>query len=199
MGQEKKLYTTSEVSQICNMSLSTVINCANEGKLVTFETPGGHRRIKREDLLDFLKRYNMPIPPELIVTSVNKILIVDDDKLILSILSDYIKKNIPNSEIYTAVNGFEAGSKIASLKPKLVILDIFLPGMDGFEVCKNVKNSAETKNIKIITITAQDKTEHRKKIILCGTDEHLIKPLDMNKLKEKIMQLLEIKNAAGVI
>ena len=64
----KKIYSTFEIAALLNVGPSTVISWINEGKIEAFRTPGRHRRVKKENLLAFLKQYEMPVPDELLMT-----------------------------------------------------------------------------------------------------------------------------------
>src|SRR3989339_1253549 len=183
---EKPIFSTFEVSQICQVALSTVIGWINDGELPAFRTPGGHRRVKQEDLVAFLKKHNMPAQAQFGEGSdKKKVAIVDDDKLTVKLLSMAIKKLSDKIEISVARNGFEAGELVITNKPDLVILDVFLPGIDGFEVCKNIKSNELTKSAKIIAITAYPKQDVKNKILACGVDDYLEKPLDMKVFLDK--------------
>jgi DNA-binding response OmpR family regulator len=114
-----------------------------------------------------------------------KILIVDDDNNIRTLLSvNLIAQGYP---IETAINGGEAITKINSDPPWLIILDVMMPEIDGWEVCKFVRDDPDLESIKIILLTARD-TE-RDKLIgknILKADEYLTKPFDMDVLLDKI-------------
>lgn len=93
-------------------------------------------------------------------------------------------------ELDFASDGFEAGLKLANFKPELVVLDLFMPELDGFNVCKQIKKDAATKNIKIIAISGIDTEESRQKILDRGAGFFLPKPLEMGKLKKELKRLL---------
>src|SRR3989339_475887 len=192
--------TTFQVSKLLHVDITTVIDWIDSGKIPAYKTPGGHRRIEIKDLLEFLKKYRMPIPEELSTAvdvqknqiikqpqnNIKKILIVDDDKSILKYISIVIKKYFNNIEIELETEGFLAGKKIVEFKPDLLILDIRLPGMDGFEVLKQLKKE----KMKIIVITAFPTKLIREKIITAGADGYLIKPFTAEELKQKVENLL---------
>ena len=183
MTQKGKTYTTFSISRICDVYPTTVANWIDEGKLKAFITPGGHRRVSKVDLIEFLKKHNMPMPDKFKDSYRQKILVVDDDRLV----RDSIIKVLENKkkyDIYYAVDGFEAGQVVGLRKPDLVILDIMLPKMDGFRVCGLIKKyNAET---KILAITGYDTPENRERILESGADDYMGKPFGMNKLLNKV-------------
>jgi excisionase family DNA binding protein len=187
---EKKIFTTYEVSKFCSVDLSTVINWIDGGKLLAYKTPGGHRRVKREDLVHFLKEYKMPIPPDLVKGEKRKILIVDDDRAVIDLIVRAMKKLKKKCEVDTAVDGFEAGRKLIAFQPDLVILDLMLPGIDGFKICKNIRMDRKTKHVKVLAITGFDSPENRNRIFSSGANDYLAKPLELNELLEHIEKLL---------
>ena len=88
--QRRTFFTTFEISQICGVNPTTVQNWIKGKKLKAFQTPGGHRRVRREDLIAFLKKFGMPIPAEF-NQGPPLIMIVDDEKYILDMLEDLMK------------------------------------------------------------------------------------------------------------
>jgi CheY-like chemotaxis protein len=84
----------------------------------------------------------------------------------------------------------EAGVKAMEFKPGLVILDLIMPGMDGFEVCRRIKENSGTSHIKILAITGYDTDENRERIIEAGADGYLAKPLERGILLQQIEGLL---------
>ncbi|MCD6423614.1 MAG: response regulator [Elusimicrobia bacterium] len=187
MGKNKSIFTTQEVAELLSCDLTTVIKWVNSGKLNAYKTPGGHRRIEKSELLKFIKKYNLPFPEEL--KEENRILIVDDDPEFVEIARGYLKE-IKDAKIEVASDGFSAGEKVISFKPHLVILDIKLPGLDGFEVCRNIKSDENTSQIKIIAVTAYDSPQDKKKILESGADHYFSKPLERGKFLNTVEKLL---------
>ncbi|OGS21126.1 MAG: hypothetical protein A3J83_00705 [Elusimicrobia bacterium RIFOXYA2_FULL_40_6] len=188
MPNSDKILTTYEISKLCKVDLSTVIDWVNQGKIKAYRTPGGHRRVKLEDFYAFLKEYNLPVPSEL--NTVAKILIVDDEPQIVKIVSSAIKKISPEIRVESASDGFDAGKKIAEFVPGLVVLDLNIPGIDGFEVCKRIRGDQKLKNTKVLAITGYDTEEYRKNIFSCGADDYLSKPFNIDNLTNMIKKLI---------
>ena len=111
--------------------------------------------------------------------SVRKILIVDDEKKFSNLLKKYFEKN--NYVIELAFDGWDAGLKAAQFMPSIIVLDIALPGINGMEVCKNLKENPKTANIKVIAISGD--LRHSEKVILdAGADIYFTKPVDFDTL-----------------
>jgi len=163
----------------------------NTGKLPAYRTPGGHRRITRKNLVEFLKKYKMPVPPCLTNDTGKRILIVDDDKEMVRMLSRALKHANSTYETAFAYDGFEVGRQLLVFQPDVVILDIMLPGLNGFRVCQSIRSDETTGNVKILAITGYDSPEVRQKILESGADCYMPKPLEIKKLTEKVATLLK--------
>lgn len=187
-----KALGTYEIAKICQVTPATIGNWIDKGILPTFTTGGGHRRVWIEDLLEFLKKHNIPVPEALKNQSNIKIMIVDDEPAIITTVKRILEAIFENAEIDSADNGFDAGQKIAIQKPDLIILDLKLPGMDGFQVCKLIKSNPALKHSKILAISGYNISEYSKKALESGADDFLPKPFNSEEIKEKISRLLEV-------
>ncbi len=188
----EKVYTTYQISKFCNVYPTTVINWIRENKLPAYKTPGGHRRVNRRDLLEFLKKYNMPIPEELRVLR-KSILLIEDDPEIVRLLRRAFRRKRDIYEFAAVDNGIEALVRIGHEPPDLILLDIRIPGIDGFEVCSKLKTNPETENIRIIVITAYANEANKQKIMSHGADAFFAKPFKVKELMVKIVNLLREK------
>lgn len=187
---QKKAFGTHDIARLCNVTPPTVINWIEEGKMPFFTTGGGHRRVWDTDLLAFIRRHNMPVPPELAARAKLVILIVDDEEQNRKFISRVIKGSYPDAEISEAIDGFEAGHKIHTLLPALVILDIQLPKVNGLKVCEMIRADQNLRNIRILAITGCDIEESKPRILEAGADDFLGKPFSIQELNEKIKTLL---------
>ncbi|MDP8213439.1 MAG: response regulator [Candidatus Zapsychrus exili] len=190
----KTVLTTHEMAKYCNVAPRTVIQWVNEGKIKSYKTPGNHNRVELSEFLRFLQEYNMPIPKELDnfdkLNNNKKILIVDDDKNIARAINRVLTLK-GEYDLEIAFDGFDAGRKITMFEPDLVILDIKMPGMDGYAVADRIRSDEQTTNIKILAISAFFDDESKARIVSCGADAHLDKPFSQEDLLEKIEELLQ--------
>lgn len=187
---DKKYFTTHHISEICGVTMPTVINWIKQGKLPAYKTLGGHRRVEKSALIQFLKSNRLPLPDDLAKEWSCRILLVDDEKAFITLLTKIIRNKYRHCVVGSAMNGFEAGRQVLSFKPDLIVLDLKLPGIDGFEVCKNIKSTPQTKNMKIIAVTGYHTEGIKNKILSCGADAYLPKPFDAEELMGKIAKLL---------
>jgi len=176
----KKTYTTFDIAEILDVYPTTVAKWIDEGKIEAFVTPGGHRRVTRDKLIEYLKANNIPIPEEVEKPTKFKILIVEDEKELLETLYSYLTSIKEDYDIEKAMDGFEAGQKFNEFMPDIVILDLKLPGVDGFKICKTIKEKAP--NTKIIATTAYSPSVNKAKILKAGADYFIEKKDLMNSI-----------------
>jgi len=123
-----------------------------------------------------------------------KILIVDDEEnmriLLQETLEEFEDKGIV---VLVAENGKDAIVSIRTEKPNLVILDVMMPGMDGFEVCNTIKNELGMKDIYILMLSADGQEFNKQKSIDVGTDGFMTKPFDPDEIAEKVAQILKME------
>lgn len=186
--------TTRDVSRLLHVDLTTVINWCEQGKLKAYRTPGGHRRVQPENFMDFLKAFKIPVPPrfEERMKGGLKILVVDDEAGVRSMVVKAFKKNFPGALLSEAEDGFEAGKLTLDMLPDLVILDLNLPGVDGFKVCASIRQDGRFKGTRILAITGQDTPEYKAAILRAGADDYLPKPFETKDLLDKSSRLLDL-------
>jgi two-component system, OmpR family, response regulator len=183
------IYSALEVANICGVVNQTAINWINNGYLKAFKTPGGQYRVYPDDLVDFMSGRNMHIPMKLLSACTNRtaynsgtILIIDDDKTFNTLIASFVCGKFPSLEVIQAYDGFEAGVQISSKQPRCIILDLDLPGVDGFEVCRKINENREYGKPAVIVVTALPGTEDEKKIESLGIVKFFRKPLKLDEL-----------------
>jgi len=181
----KDFYTTHEVSKFCDVYPTTVINWIKEGMLPAYTTAGGHRRIKRDDLLNLMKKNNMPIPDELLKGDKFRVLVIDDDARILKMIKTVLSSE-EQFDIETATSGFQAGLLISKWLPDVILLDMLMPEMDGFEVCRQLRTDEKTKDIPVIAITVLKGPKEIKKMFSSGITDYVTKPFKADELLKKV-------------
>jgi len=122
-------------------------------------------------------------------TSKPKVLIVDDNMQNLELLEAYMD-DVPEAEVLTATNGLDALKMVTEHTPDLILLDIMMPKMSGFEVCKKIKSDPKTRDIIVIMVTALNETSDIERAAECGSDDYLAKPIDRKALIDQVRTLL---------
>lgn len=123
----------------------------------------------------------------------SKVLIVDDNLQNRELLVAYVE-DIPNIRTYEAANGIEAMAKVTEGPPDLVILDVMMPKMSGFEVCRRLKSDPATRGIPVLMVTALDEVGDHERAVDSGTDEFLTKPVDRAELVDRVTSLLRLRH-----
>ncbi len=118
-----------------------------------------------------------------------KILIADDNPQGVELLEAYLSEL--DSEIRTAYDGEETLQIIADWRPDLVLLDIMMPRISGFEVCKRLRASPETRDIAVLMVTALDQPSDIERAVEVGTDDFLTKPINKLELLLRVRSLLK--------
>ena len=203
MKSSDQVFTVNQASGYCRVSPQTIVNWIDAGKLEAYRTAGGHRRIMKTVLDEFLKAHNMPSFDESLDLEeedreMKRILIVDDDAVIVETITAGLEEDEHGYEVISASDGFEGGLQVSHFKPDLLILDIMMPDIDGYEVCRKLKSSKETAHIKILVLSGYLDEESYKKMREYGADLCFSKPLPLERLREEIARLLYPGEERGV-
>ncbi len=185
----KRSFTTAAVARMLGVALQSVSNWIDAGQLRAGRTPGGHRRIEPNDLMDFLRQQGLAIPPELLPSPL-KVLVVDDEKDVASWVASEIKAERPDIEVLVAHDGFSAGEIVGFERPDVVVLDLRMPGMDGFEVCRRIKAREDTLKTVVLAMTAHPSPKVERQILECGAEVCLTKPFAADVLLKHLTTAL---------
>ncbi|MDX1565162.1 MAG: response regulator [Phycisphaeraceae bacterium] len=122
--------------------------------------------------------------------SESKVLIVDDNLQNLELLVAYLE--VLGCQLDTAHDGLAALSKVETNRPDLILLDVMMPKMSGFEVCKKLKSDPATRSIPIIMVTALNELGDVERGVESGTDDFLSKPINKLELQTRVRSLLRV-------
>jgi CheY-like chemotaxis protein len=121
-----------------------------------------------------------------------RILIVDDNQANRDLLEAYLV-NV-ECEIEFATDGREALAKVNSFHPDLLLLDVMMPKLSGFEVCRKIKDDAETRRIMVLMVTALNELGDIERAVASGTDDFLSKPINKHELLKRVETMLKLKD-----
>ena len=124
----------------------------------------------------------------------NRILIADDNEPNRELLDAYLAGIDCDTEI--AVDGQDTLDKVASFKPDLILLDIMMPKLSGFEVCKQIKEDPVTKQVMILMVTALNELGDIERAVTAGTDDFLSKPVNKVELTKRVENMLRLKDVS---
>jgi excisionase family DNA binding protein len=184
---DKNFLTVAQAARICKVTRVTMWRWVKSGGIRSSATVGGHHRISSADLVQFIKMNKMG--PRIQNDSGKKrILIVDDELPLQRYLTKILEIN--GFKVQACADGFEAGVYVMKLRPHLILLDLFLPRMDGFQTCSLIKREPETSQIKIIAISGNCSETVIDRIFKCGADGFLQKPLKNKTIIQEIKSIL---------
>jgi len=175
-----------QVAEQCGVHYTTVRRWILEGNLPAYETPGGHLRILKDDVDAFMESRRLKGPRSLSGTL--RVLVVDDDRTFRESAIEFLSPD-PTMDVRYAANAFSAGRMIVEFQPHVVLLDLLMPGINGFEVCKNIKTSPRTRQMTVIVLAGFATDENVRMAKECGADLCLAKPVELDELRDIIWRL----------
>ncbi len=183
-----RFLTTHQIAKMLGVSERTVANWIDRSHLDAFRTPGGHRRVSPASLKEFLRKRKMPIPDELAEDV--RILIVEDDPLVAQTLHGYLESDNPKYDVAAINDGVSALIDIGNRKPHVVLLDILMPGMDGLEVCRKIRDNPSLADVKVIFVTGYAEVDPETIVRDTGASDVLRKPVRGPALREAVERAL---------
>lgn len=170
------IYTTHDIGTLLQVDASTVSKWIDKGLLTAYRTPGGHRRVRRDDLKSFLIAHQMPVPSELGDGTV-RLLVVDDNKPTLDAIKRAFKPYAGQVELMFMSSGVEALLDLSELRPHGMLLDLNMPDVDGYQVCRQLRARAKLNSIKVLAMTSEPSPEVTRAALAAGATVCLDKPI----------------------
>lgn len=181
-ASNKPYLTPNEAAALLMVAPATLRVWTDKGLLKAQTTAGGHRRFLRSEVESFRQNCDKPREPaEVESRQAQRILIVDDEAPFARYLSSLLK-GMRNTETAAASDGFTAGHLVHTFRPDIVLLDLLMDGLDGFQVCRQIKSDSATRHIRIIAMSGYATPENIAQIIAAGAETCLDKPIDENRL-----------------
>lgn len=194
--EAKDSFTSAQVAKILKVHTNSVKKWADDGKLEAARTAGGHRRFERGAILAFLEEQNMTIPSSLIPTRQRcRLLIVDDDKLVMRALIRGLKKYAGSIDYRVALTGDIALGLVHTYRPDVMLLDISMPNVDGYEVCMRLKLRMETRPVAVIMMTGHEGKDAEARAYRAGAVGFLVKPIDVEAFCARVISICADRDA----
>ncbi|MCF8151683.1 MAG: response regulator [Burkholderiaceae bacterium] len=195
MSQATTIYcTTREAAEMLGVSLRTAQLWTESGLLEAWKTEGGHRRISRASVQRLLAREKAPYPDPGVAErriARMKILVVEDDSVLLKLYKTVIAGwNLP-LDVITAGNGVEGLIRVGRDTPDLMITDLSMPGMDGFELIHSLATSSFREGMEIVVVTGLDAADVEARGGLPDGVRVFPKPVPFAELRAIVAAMLE--------
>jgi excisionase family DNA binding protein len=187
----KKPLNVGLVAKICRVSKKTVLNWIYKGALHAFTTFGGHYRIWPGDLKKFMAAAGLDVPFQFVDERQTSFLIVDDDDAYRMLLKETICTAFPTADVITTEDGYEALLLIGEKKPSVVLLDLRMPKIDGFQVLELLRTRKVGSHMKIVVLSGYIDDESREKLKNTVADELWEKRKDIYELIGALRNMLE--------
>ena len=183
----EKTYTTFQIAEMCGVRPTTIISWVKQKRIPAFVTPGGHRRVRHDDLMAFLRKHKIPMPAALTSGTFSVLVVENEDDLSQSIQASLSAQN--GYKVSAARDGISALLAVGRDRPDLMILDIRIPGVDGLEVCRQIKSDPKSHTAVIAIGGPSDGAETA---TAAGADAFLPRPVDLEVLLSQVKKLLQV-------
>jgi excisionase family DNA binding protein len=180
----ERLLTPQVVAQLLGVSPVTLRQWAQQGWIQAHRTAGKHRRFSLQEVRRFAEERGIRLNTELVGPT--RLLVVEDDRQLVNYLCALFDDFTGEVELRVAYDGFDAGRLIASWHPHAVLLDLMLPGIDGFDVCNRLKGDPATAPIKVVAMTGYHSPENVERALQAGAESCLAKPFRRAELLDAL-------------
>jgi len=180
----KKYLTTGKVGEMLEVSPAAIKKWIQQGKLAAFRTPGGHFRILADEFARFQKTHGFGTG----TGEPLRVLVVDDQRDVADVIVASLSAVYPRARMETAANGFEGLLKVGTFRPDVLLLDLGMPGMDGFEVCRQIKRDPVIRDTKVVVMTARSR-DAEPRAMEAGADGFLSKPFEADAVRGLLARL----------
>jgi len=178
------------VAKICQVSKKTVLNWIYRDAMKAFTTYGGHYRVWPGDLKEFILRAGLDVPFDCVDERQTLFLIVDDDPIFSHFMKEAIYLEYPNSNVIITDDGYEALLLIGEKKPNVVLLDLRMPKIDGFQVLELLRSRKKDAHMKIVIVSGYIDDDVRQKLSCSVTDQVWEKGRSLTELRQSLKSLM---------
>jgi len=190
-GVHKKPLNVGLVAKICRVSKKTVLNWIYKGALKAFTTFGGHYRVWPGDLKDFLVTAGLDVPFQFVDERKTTFLIVDDDTAYSKLLKEALCGRFPTADVIMSDDGYEGLLLIGERKPQLLLLDLRMPNIDGFQVLEMLNERKKDHSMKVVVLSAHLDDEARARLKDSMVDQAWEKSQNITIMLQSIEKLLQ--------
>ena len=192
---QKRYVTSLEAAELLMVSPVTIREWARKGLLPSVSTAGGHRRFLHDQLRQFATAHGIALEGEIGGATVEpvRVLLVDDDTVFAEYLREIVLRSGSAVSVKTARDGFEAGQLTEGFRPRIVVLDINMPRIDGIELCRRLRATPTTANSRIVILSGSLSEENIAAARNAGADAWIEKGAS----RADILDMLGLAGRAG--
>ena len=192
---QKRYVTSLEAAGLLMVSPVTIREWARKGLLPSVSTAGGHRRFLLDQLRQFAMAHGIALEGEIGGATAEpvRVLLVDDDAVFAEYLREIVLRSGSAVSVKTARDGFEAGQLTEGFRPRIIVLDINMPRIDGIELCRRLRATPTTANSRIVILSGSLSEENMAAARNAGADAWIEKGAS----RAEILGTLGLAGAAG--
>jgi len=184
-----RVFTTVDVAKLCKVSLRTVIRWVDEGKLPSFRTPGGHRRVREEDLMRFMDQYKIPFALNN-RNEAKKILILEENKEFEDMLHKILRRSSDLFEITHAKDLFGCAVQLGLQRPDLVVLELGPGTQDVDRLLKSMAQIPETRDTRVLILNSASSSGRKQKPVPSKQYTVIQEPYTIETVRPHLLEIL---------
>jgi excisionase family DNA binding protein len=177
---------TGRIARECGVAVVTVASWIKQGRLAAVRTPGGHFRVPAHEFERFRAQWQFRSGAD----EPHRIVVVDDDDDVREFILDGLREVDAQATLEAASDGYEGLLKVGACRPHLLVLDIVMPGLDGFEVCRRITRDPVSRDTKILVISGHADEQTGTLAQQAGADAFLGKPFSADALRAEVERLI---------
>ncbi len=177
---KRRYLKPGEVAELLMVTPMTIRRWAGLGMLPAKTTSGGHRRFLKRDVERFARERGIPLAPR--DGDGLRILVIDDNEPFARFVEQVLATKPGVEQVKVAFSGFEAGVLLRDFSPDVILLDLMMPGMSGFEVCRDIKSHPATRDVRVFVVTGYPSRQNVERAVSAGAEGCLSKPLNVGQL-----------------
>lgn len=194
----RHLYNFQEAASILGVTRPDIEKLVQESGLKSVTVPGNHRRILQRDLQDFIRRTGGQEPASWKETPEKlRVLVVEDDEDLLEIVTELLHDET-RIDVRAESNAFTAGLQVAGWFPDLILLDFLMPGITGFDLCRQLRGDEKTRDLPVLAMTSLTAEELKREVMASGVSDFIGKPFHSEALLAKVRELLALDPAENL-